>query len=191
MSRSRRSLPLIAVPVAALAAITMAILVLTHNAAGAGSGVTGVSVSGPSNSSPGPIQERPSGVSLPPGTNLSDASSSVITGAMQSDFNDLLSDDTNAVSFDASTNSTIAEAFLQAQQPLLRSVSIVPTIVSVTPMAGASVEVDFTVVVTVAGATWPTNFGTLTAALSPAGVMTVSHSSLCELVSPLVQQCPF
>ena len=135
---------------------------------------------------------RPQGESLPLGVNAASASPSEVTNALQADFDSLLSGSTALISFDASTNAAIATEFIQGHKSTLSTISIVPTLVSSSPQFSGSSLVTFTVAVTADGAVWPTTFGALTGTLAPQGSLTISHTSLCELVSPLaLTGCPF
>jgi hypothetical protein len=135
---------------------------------------------------------RPQGEPLPSGSPAASASPVAVTDALQADFDSLLSGSTNLISFDTSTNAEFAAAFLQGHESILKTISIVPTLVSSTPQSDGSLLVDFTVAVTVDGAVWPTSFGILSGAMASRGSLTISHASLCELVSPLTPLgCPF
>ncbi len=141
---------------------------------------------------PGPTVSRPPGKSLPPGTHLATAPTSVIQGALQADFDGALSGEPGFIGFDASTNAANATVFFKGQQSRLSLVSIIPTVTSTGPQSDGSVVVNFTAGVIFMGAAWPTHFGILTATLTPKGTMILTHASLCELASAmLISTCPF
>ena len=140
----------------------------------------------------GPAVSRPSGKGLPAGTNLATAPTGVIQQALQADFTGALAGGTGYLAFDAATNAANAKAFFAGQQSRLSLVSIVPTVTSTSPLSDGSLVVYFTAVVKFMGATWPTNFGVLTATLTPHGTMIPTHASLCDLASAMIiPTCPF
>jgi hypothetical protein len=166
--------------------------VVTGSSAG-GSSPIPITVGGETqpNAAVGPLANRPQATPIAPGTNLATANSSVIAGGLQGDLNALLSAKLSSFTFDASTQASNLESFLQAEQTSLRSVSITPTVLSSVAQPDGSLLVNFTVAVTVAGGQWPNTFGTLTATLEPQGTIMVSHSSLCALASPIAKTRPF
>ena len=134
---------------------------------------------------------RPAATPLEPTSTLAGVSASTFASGLQADFNKLLSSDTSVLSYDGATNASAVVAFLQANQPRLRSVNVTPTITSATSQLDGSQLVTFTVQVTFLGGIWPTNLGTVTASLNPAGTVTFPHETLCALASPLMEGCPF
>jgi len=138
-----------------------------------------------------PLVSRPQGSPLEPGTDLASASPAAIAGALQADLNNLVSDDLSDITLDNSTNGPALAAFLRSQQSRLSYVSIVPTVISTALLSSGSLAIEFTVVVTFMGGTWPTNLGTLDATLNPQGTILMPHSTLCSLASPITSTCPF
>ena len=139
----------------------------------------------------GPIAVRPAATPLAPTSSLAGVSVSALSSGLQAHFNGILSADTSKIDFDNATNGSALSAFLKADQGILRSVNIIPTIVSTNLNSDGSQTVSFTAIVKVGPGTWPTNFGTLTATLLPNGRVIFPHSTICTLVSPLDSKCSF
>lgn len=139
----------------------------------------------------GPSAVRPAATPLAPTSSLAGVSMSAMTSGLQAHFNSMLSANTSALRFDSATNAPAVSTFLHADQGILKSVNVIPTVVSSTPNADGSQSVNFTVTVMVGPGRWPTNFGTLTGTLYPDGTLTLPHATICTLVSPLDSPCSF
>ena len=106
---------------------------------------------------------------------------------IQSMFTGFNSGDYSLLKTDASTAATF-QRIVESQ----KSLQVIPTVVTSARNANGTMAVRFTVKVYAGGALFPTpSIGTLSADVSPDGAVSMTPSSLCQLVSPLFPTCPF